>query len=467
VHWYRNITKTQRLIIFLMVVGILVTIGVLVWSVRTTLLAGPTAVSPTATTLTMTLPTPTLTMVSAETPSPTVIPTFDVATAGDIAAKVADIRGFQGFWGTPLTLVDLYNLSVALYRYYGAHPPYVAQSEIIWEALKLREPESELATQNSVPILDVVTHAENTAAIYFPETEEFYFRRDWADSLDKLEMQLVYGYARAMPDQYGNISGLMAEATTLDRRLALAAVAEGDAILTLQLYAGVEPGSANATQLMEVVASGTLPYWKDNAPVYEDLMHLPLELGGAFTAQVVNQDGLSALDEVILRPPRSTEQILHIERYYEGDEPKVLTPVEPQLGRDWVLQSTETIGEALIGYTMKEWSQGQYTMEIAENWGGDLLQVWDAEDGSTLAIWQIIWDSFISTSKFYDALLDLMPEALLKGTVQDTTLPADLPRGQWWSGRQGTVYITRWANRTTLIWGNSESAVQTAATVLD
>jgi hypothetical protein len=182
---------------------------------------------------------------------------------------------------------------------------------------------------------------------------------------------------------------------------------------------------------------------------------------------MVEYGGLQALDEVILRPPRSTEQIMHIDRYLDGDEPRVLTPLEPQLGRDWTLQASDTLGEALTGFILNDWSTGQYSYEAVENWGGDLLQVWDAEDSSKLAVWQLIWDTSPAAVDFYGIMLDLMPRPLLRGIVRDTTPSAGLPRGRWWAGAQGAVFLYRRANRITLIWGSNDTAVEAVATELN
>jgi hypothetical protein len=460
-------TKGQRLILAALTLGTIATISLLIWSVWSTMQAGPPALPPTPTTQALSLPTSTPTPPLTETPAPTLIPTFDVAEAGQIAAEVSEIRGFQGFWGTPLTLVDQYNLSVALYRYFERYPPFVTQYEIIWDALNLHDYDPD-RTQNSLSTaLDVVAHAENTAAVYFPETEEFYFRKDWSGALDVLETQLVYGYARALPDQYGNITELIAEASSLDRRLALSAVADGDALLTLWLYADVEPNTPRAAQLADMIAAGTIPTWRESEPTFEDLMRLPLNLGGSFAASVVEQGGLEALDKVIVRPPRSTEQVLHIDRYLNGDEPKVLMPVEPSLDRNWTLLATETLGEAMVGFTMADWSLNHYSMQVAENWGGDLLQVWASDDGAELVLWQLVWDSSSDAATFYGNLLDLLPRPLLRGIVRDTTPSAGLPRGRWWAGGQGAVFIHRLSNRIVLIWGTSEAAVEAAAAALN
>lgn len=463
-----GLTARQRRIIAILTIGALTIIGLLIWSVWSTMQTAPPLAASSSPTKPITiLPTAIETPLPTLTAAPTEIPTFDVATAGQIAAKVAEVRGFQGFWSTPLTLVDEYNLSVALYRHYEIYPPFVTQADIIWKVLHLRTSSQDENAASLPSSLDVVSQADKTAAIYLPQTEEYYFRRDWAGKIEVLETQLVYGYARALPDQYGNITQLIAEATSLDRRLALIAAADGDALLTLWLYAGIEQDANKAGNLKDIIAQGMLPLWKKPEETYAIISRLPLELGGAFALALFKEEGIQALDDVIIRPPRSTEQILHIDKYLESDEPQVLIPVDLPLGRDWSLQATETLGEALIGLTLEKWSMGEYSLVEAENWGGDLLQVWDAEDGSYLALWQIALDSSGDAATFYGNLLDLLPRPLLRGIVNDTTASAGLPRGRWWAGGQGAVFIYRRSNRIVLVWGNNSLAVENAAISLN
>ncbi len=195
---YPGLTRKQRLVLIFLALSTLTIISLLIWNVWSTLQAGPPA-APTSTPLKLSLPTPTLTPQPTVITSPTPTPTFDVAEAGQIAARVAEVRGFQGFWGTPLTLVDEHNLSVALFRYYGAYPPFVLTSEIIWDVLNLRPIDQALSDKTVTSALDVVAHAKSAAAIYFPKTEEFYFRRDWTGTLDVLEMQLAYRLCSCPP----------------------------------------------------------------------------------------------------------------------------------------------------------------------------------------------------------------------------------------------------------------------------
>ncbi|MGC9348563.1 MAG: hypothetical protein ACP5JG_10535 [Anaerolineae bacterium] len=451
--WYRSLTTQQRAILIALAVSVIVVVGLLAWSVGSTMRTTPNSASPLATPVGQSvLPTPGSVASATPTTSPSPTPPlFDVSEAGVVAAEVAEARQSRTRWGTPLTLVEEYSLSVALYQWYERWPPLVQRARRPLELLNLWF--WELLRP------DVVAQSERTAALYAPQLEELYLRQDWNGDLDVLETQLAYGYARALPDQYGDLVTLMEDATSLDRQIALEAVADGDAMVSVWRYYGVEPGDREAAGLQERVADAICPYWRVDDPLLEDLSCLTLEIGTSFAGAQYREGGLAALDEVILRPPRSTEQILHPERYLAQDEPAVLVPLEPEFGQNWILTETETLGEALIGVLLLEWSEGQLQPDAALDWGGDLLQAWEGPEGSRVVLWQTAWDSARAAGRVYADLRDLMPDPLVGGFIRDTTVPADLPRGRWWAGSRGALFLYRRADEVWLIWGDDPEAV--------
>lgn len=461
-HWYRSLTRAQRLILLGLAISVVAVFGVLGRIVQLTLRQQAT-VSPLATPLAqVTSPLATPTRRASPTPEPTAAPlpkpTFAISRAGVIASEIAESRNARNRWGTALTLVDDTGMARALYAHYQASPPLVMRARPIlsvfglwfWDDLRL----------------DLVGQSKLTAAFYDPRSEELMLRQDWDESLDTLEAQLAYGYARALPDQVGDLTDLMQASTSLDRWLALAAVAEGDAMVSVLLRRGTMPESAKADAIQTQISHALCPIWQVSDPLLEDLSCLTFELGTAFAASRHQEGGLTALDQAVLRPPRSTEQMLHPERYVDADEPEVLTPLAPDLDTAWTLTETETLGEALMGAILREWSDEQVGPEAVEDWGGDLLQVWENPDGETLAVWQTSWDTFRATGRFYDALLDLMPRPLVPGLVRETVAPTPLPRGHWWTGRQGAIFLYRRGNRVWLIWGEDPTAVEGAGVTL-
>ncbi|MGC9467162.1 MAG: hypothetical protein ACP5HS_01095 [Anaerolineae bacterium] len=463
--WYRDLTAIQRLILLALALSVVAVVGLLVWSIRSSGLTDPER-SPVATPfgsadspLSTPSPQPSATSDLAPTPSPRPTVAFDISRAGIIASEVAEVRETRNRWGTPLTLVDDLGMAQAIYARHESWPPLAMRMETVLRAMHLWFWD---------PLrLDIVAQAKGTAAYYTPELEELYLRRDWTDSITTLETQLAYGYARALPDQYGNLTDLIHEAASLDRQLALTAVAEGDALLALWLYMGVAPGSVAAQEIQETVADANCPKWQVGDPLLLNLSCLSLELGADFTRARYEDGGIGALDEAILRPPRSTEQLLHPERYADDpDEPRVLSPLEPSLERGFVLTATETVGEALMGVIFEEWSNGMATPDAVAGWDGDLLQIWENAEGETVAVWQTVWDEATTAREFYTQLSDLMPDPLVSGFIRDRTAPSDLPWGKWWAGRQGTVFIYRWTDQVWLVWGDDAATVETVGAAL-
>jgi len=457
VSWYRSLTVTQRRILLALALSVVAVVGLLVWSVWSTLQAAQ-QLSPLPTPATAgesLLPTPTLSSTPTPTliPSPTATPPFDVSRAGIVAGEVADARQSPTRWGTPLTVVDDTGMAQAIYAHFQRWAPVVPREKPVLEALHLWFWD---------PLrLDVVAQSEQAAVFYAPEVEELYLRRDWDGSLEILETQLAYGYARPLPDQYGDLVALIEAAPSLDRRLALTAIAEGDAFVSTLLYRGITPGGAGTNAVYKEISRTICPQWQTEDALLDDLSCLSFRLGADFAVAQYRSGGVQALDEMILRPPRSTEQLLDHERYVGFEEPEVLVPLDVGLGGDWILTATETLGQAVISAVLSEWSNGMAGEDVAVDWGGDLLQVWRGPDDGALSAWQIEWDDSSAAVRFYASLVEVLPRVLVPGLVNDTTAPAALPRGRWWSGRQGSVFLYRQAGMMWLIWGTDAATVET------
>lgn len=402
-------------------------------------------------------PGPTATPTPTPPPTPTPTPYFTISMAGTLAREVAVARGLLSRWETPLTPVDVYDLSVVLYRRYRAAPPFPLSAQALLEILELWPQDFDAAP-------DPVAQAQLAPALYFSDEAQLYVRRDWPGEVDAIRTMVAYSYARALADQYGNFARLQAESSSLDRRLALEALAQGDALLALWLHAGVAPGSPEAEALADTIAAVTLPQWRASAPVLERLARLPLTLGSAFAVAQFQTGGAPAMDEAIRRPARATRQLLEPETYAAWTPQLVFDPLIVALGRNWVVGRTETVGAALMTFTFVEWSGNTLTPTLI-GWSHDLLQTWDGPEAQRVILWQTAWDSTAQASAIYEMLIPLAA-ARLPGEVTTTLRPGGVNWGRWWAGEAGAVYLSRAANRVWLLWGADIAAVETVARAL-
>jgi hypothetical protein len=471
--WIRALTRSQRRILSALALSVVAVTGILVWSVWSTLgqpvtpspLPTPSAPPATATLMPSATPTSTPTV----TPSPTPPASFDISQAGIIASEVAEARNVSARWGTPLTLVDTTGMARVLHTHYQDNPLLVTRLRPVLTAFNLW-------FWDSLRV-DVVTQSARAASFYSPQLRELYLRRDWTGTQEALQMHLAYGYARAVPEQVGNLRSLQQEAfsgasITVDRELALQAVAEGDAFVAVLLHLGVTPGSPRAAQIQAELAQAVCPVWQANDALLKDLACIAFELGAHFATTLYNEGGTAALDTALLRPPRTTTEILHPELYLRPlsmdtelaqNGVRLLSPMQPSLGRGWRLVTTETMGEAVVGIIMQEWSDSVSAPEAFSGWSGDLLEVWETAEGARVAVWQTTWDGSVIAGRFYGQVVNVLPRALVAGTITDTTPPAGLPRGRWWSGHEGAVFLYRYREQVWLIWGTDADAVETIA----
>ncbi len=468
--WYRTLTRSQRWILLSLASALVLVIALFAWSIWSTYqaeaqegnLSASEAPSPTATVTRTAAPTREPSRTSTPPPATEEAAAFDVFRAGVIAQRVADARESRTRWGTPLTVVDQTGMARVLYAHYEENPPLAMRLQPVLEALNLWDGDSLR--------LDVVGQAEETAALYVPELEELYLRRDWDGSIDTLELQLAYGYARALPDQFGDLSTLLDGATSLDLQIALAAVAEGEAMVSVWLLKDVVPSdpsalSADAESLRNSVAPVVCPRWQEPDPWVDELSCLAFDVGVPFVTAQYQAGGVEAMDEIVLRPPRSTEQLLHPERYAASDEPHVIAPLEPRLGADWRLQVSETLGEALMSRVLAAWGREEAPEAPAPAWGGDLLQVWETQEDDPsardrVAVWQIDLDDVRAALRFASELQELLPQALFDGRVMRSDVPESLIGGHWWAGRAGAVTLQRRANQVRLVWGSNPDVVE-------
>ena len=107
-----------------------------------------------------------------------------------------------------------------------------------------------------------------------------------------------------------------------DRALARAAVYEGDATLLMVLWAG---GNLTPEEFADVQAAGADPesaavLARTPAILVESLL-FPYTAGQAFVLPVQTAGGWDAVNALYDDLPRSTEQILHPDKYRSGEEP--------------------------------------------------------------------------------------------------------------------------------------------------
>jgi hypothetical protein len=225
---------------------------------------------------------------------------------------------------------------------------------------------------------------------------------------------LVHEIEHALQDQ---VFGLPARGTRLtdDQALALRAVFEGDAMLTMIADEALHDGSpdhwvSRVTRFVRARSAASLVRMGEHSPellaappLVQKRVLFPYVDGLTLMADVYRAGGVPLVDRVFLHPLVSTEQVLHPDRYVEGDAPvPVAPPAAPEGAR---VVSHGTMGELQTGVLLGQCMAPGRGEEVARGWGGDAYAVVLAHDSVSL-LWSTVWDDEASAERFERAARD-------------------------------------------------------------
>jgi hypothetical protein len=252
---------------------------------------------------------------------------------------------------------------------------------------------------------------ENIAGFY---DERPGHRRLFAVSADRRmspanQVVLAHELRHALQDQNVDLQGALPEGISDfdDRRLAWVSLLEGDATLVMERFLVRRlPGAQEATRLLG--ASLPTPDVPGAPPVVRDQLVRPYFVGLDFVSALVTRSGWASVAAAWKRPPDSTEQVLHIEKFLSREAPRKLEALAPPAGGRLVADGV--LGELLIQTLLNG------AASPAAGWGGDAYSVWDVL-GKTLLVWRSTWDTEADAREFQVAFQGHLAAA--PGTPRD------------------------------------------------
>jgi len=263
-------------------------------------------------------------------------------------------------------------------------PKEIEAEEAVLKKLGFAAPDFDLKKTT----IDLMT--EQAAAFYDFHKKKLFV----VDSSDGLAERsaLVHELAHALADQHFHLARFIARASQNDDTgLARMAVMEGQATWLMSEYLARESGKSLldspelARQMSDLNGGGSdqFPVF-DRAPLYlQETLLFPYTRGMLFQQAVVEKMGKAAFSEVFLRPPETTQEILHPERYFKHAKPARLTlPTFPSQ-RNYRAFTDGELGELDNSILLRQYTSEREAEAVAPEWRAGIFRLYSPKHDRT------------------------------------------------------------------------------------
>ena len=391
-------------------------------------------VRPTTTSI-PTLPPPTST--------PQALPAQVVNIRNELQTEVEELRGLSTDVPIARHLMTRQELTAYLERKFTEeYPPAEIEADVrtmaafdfVPEDLDLRR-----------VLLDL--YSSQILGLYDEEENLFYIvsKGDF-DLVDQITF--VHEYVHGLQDIYYQLEIFVDDDRMNDDQvLARMAVAEGDATLVMSKYLLAHLAEWTPQDLALLQSEdfeGDQEVLETAPPIIRETFQFPYIYGLQFV-EYLQGKGWTTVDPAFTRPPQSTEQILHPEKYLSGDEPQIiaLPPLTDTLGTGWRLVEIETLGEFQTRLYLAQQVDPETADLASQGWDGDQYALY-ARDGEQVLVFVSAWDSQADREEFVAAWTQY-------ATGKYRRPPSDKSQSElWWKTPSQTALLT-WSHVTAAI----------------
>jgi Zn-dependent peptidase ImmA (M78 family) len=291
---------------------------------------------------------------------------------------------------------------------------------------------------------------EQILGYYDPKTQTFYLA-DWID-LEGQRPVMAHELVHALQDQHFNLRRFDKwPKDDSDAEAAAHALIEGDASFAMLQYVMRDLTRA-AAMIKSMGGASTAKI--DAAPrVLRESLVFPYERGLLWVRQLHQRGGWEAVSRAYTELPRSTEQILHPEKYFAREAPvKIdLADLSAALGQGWRRIDYDVSGEWGYYLVLDEYLRAaDSSAKAAAGWGGDRYALYEkAQSGETFLAQLTSWDTEEDAREFFDAYSR-------RTTLRYKTTPAaadDAETRRAWQTDGGGVVVERRGARVLVLEG--------------
>ncbi|HEX3875931.1 MAG TPA: ImmA/IrrE family metallo-endopeptidase [Bryobacteraceae bacterium] len=354
-----------------------------------------------------------------------------------IMRQLADITGMKIHHPVPCAFITKADVNKFLKErvHEVAKPEEIRAEELTLKKFNFVPADFDLA-KNTVDLL-----TEQAAAFYDYNKKKMFITE--TDSAEPQEPVLAHELGHALADQNYNLAKFIKRGEKSDDgSTARLAVMEGQATWLMSEFLARQNGRSlkSSPSLVESMAKvsdsggGDYPVF-DNEPLYLRVtLVFPYSKGMLFQNAVEEHDGKQSFGEVFKKPPVSTQQILHPEKYFSNVKPSDPKLPDVKLPHSYKPLVGGVLGELEHRILIEQAANAKTADQIAPHWRGSNFALLEDKTAKRVVLFYAAeWDSEDAARQYLAVYRTAMQRKWKKMTVSTNT--PDVLTGEGDDGR--------------------------------
>jgi len=256
--------------------------------------------------------------------------------------------------------------------------------------------------------VDASLAGDNILGTYDPVKKQMLVITEKPEALldPQSQITMAHEYVHSLQDAYYHLAKLWpVGAPDQDRELAVRSVIEGDAELSGFAWAYYYMKRSDFHKMydqktLSADVANSVPNYMGTREIF------PYTAGFDFVNRIMDVGSFSTVNLALQDPPRSTEQIMHPEKFLQVpiDQPKTvnLPDLSGPLGMGWELKETNTLGEFDLNMMLRE-NGAKDPDRGADGWGGGEFAMYKLVN-EVMVYSRVVWDTDNDATEFEGAM---------------------------------------------------------------
>lgn len=235
---------------------------------------------------------------------------------------------------------------------------------------------------------ETVDLVSEQAAAYYDYSNKRLFVLDSTSEASEQRVALVHELAHALADQQHPLGRyLRKDSPDDDASTAREAVMEGQATWLTWAYVSKRNGGKPevSAEMIQKLTDNTnaddpdFPVFAKEPLYLRETLVFPYDEGMKFQDAVYRRLGRRSFDDVFVRPPRSTQQILHPEKYITDERPEEpeTPPLDKSIARQFRLLNDGSVGEFDHSMLLRQYVGEKEGRDAAAGWRGGSFRLYE------------------------------------------------------------------------------------------